>query len=83
MVVHRDRLVVLSFMTSPNNTYAAQKPSALPIVTTPCLENMNFTIDDPRAPRALPFTNTVVKTLRDYIGHENHEHLTNKHHIGK
>lgn len=76
MVMHRDRLVVLSFMAPSSNSYSALKPSALPIITTPGHENVSL---NDNIPSALPFTNNVVKTLREYIGHDNNEHLQNHH----
>ncbi|RZC10188.1 tincar [Asbolus verrucosus] len=69
MGLHKDRMVILSFMTANNSNYTASiaqvKRAA---VTTP----------SSLGPNSLPFTsnsvvtNTVIKTLKDFIGHENH-----------
>lgn len=69
MIVHHDRLVLLSFMTSPLNstTYTVPKHSS-----TSSIEALPFKNE---TPNSLPFTNHIVKTLREYIGHDNHEHL--------
>lgn len=85
MVVHRDRLVVLSFMTSANST-GGQQPtlsSALPMIGVP---TSNSTTPDP-SPGALPLTSsqvthTVLKTLKTLMGHDNNSH-THSENFGK
>lgn len=78
MIVHRDRLVLLSFMTSTSNTTAHPLPKALSTVLAPT----EPTIFEDR-PSALPFTNDIVKTLRDYIGHEAHDVHLHHQQIGE
>ncbi|CAG9830011.1 unnamed protein product [Diabrotica balteata] len=74
IVTHKDR-VVLNFKTS-NTTFVHTTPmmqKALSLPTTAATK-----------PSAMPFvsapvvTNTVIKTLKDIIGHENHTMLDNK-----
>ncbi|XP_018563624.1 protein tincar isoform X2 [Anoplophora glabripennis] len=75
IIMHRDRMVVLSFMTANNSnlspasvmqgrvahpTMSSGKPSAMPFVSGPAV------------------THTVIKTLKDIIGHENHTSYHNK-----
>ncbi|XP_068897552.1 protein tincar isoform X2 [Tenebrio molitor] len=67
MGLHKDRMVILSFMTANNSTNIASiaqvKRSA---ITTPSpLTPLPFTSNS-------VVTNTVIKTLKDFIGHENH-----------
>ncbi|XP_065155259.1 protein tincar-like isoform X2 [Atheta coriaria] len=93
MVVHRDRLVVLSFMTSNNATlnHHHRVPSAAPFTAAfnATMASQNGTLlpsaasaplfalggGDNNTPSAVAFTHHVVKTLRDYIGHEKHDNL--------
>lgn len=84
MIIHRDRLVLLSFMTSTSNSsfFSFAKPSPLPMVTIPPDEVSSMEWQNDR-PSALPFTHNIVKTLRDYIGHDTHEHLKTAHSIGE
>lgn len=76
MMVHKDRLVVLSFMTAPNNSALTQPlPSALPIITTSDegdTSPLDSSTQNINQPHALPFTNSIVKGLRNLIGHDNH-----------
>ncbi|XP_017778054.1 PREDICTED: protein tincar-like isoform X2 [Nicrophorus vespilloides] len=76
MVVHRDRLVVLSFMTATNNSLNHRQQTTLPALLTPeeVVGNSSLLPDGTR-PTAMAFTHTVVKTLREYIGHEQHDNL--------
>ncbi|CAH1156014.1 unnamed protein product [Phaedon cochleariae] len=74
IIMHRDRMVFLSFMTSnstnvtftvspsrmTSSSMGALKPSAMPFVADPHV------------------THTVMKTLKDFIGHENHTMFENK-----
>lgn len=55
MVVHRDRLVVLSFMTSPPASNASFLPTALPFAST---------ASDSDEPTSLPIT----RGLEDIVG---------------
>lgn len=75
MGLHKDRMVILSFMTSNtnNSTSIGQVKRAL---TTPSpLTPLPFTSNS-------VVTNTVIKTLKDFIGHENHTNYEHKN-IGK
>lgn len=60
MVVHKDRLVVLSFMTS-NTTVGGN--GSVEGVPTPLPFKANN-----------PVTHTVIKTLKELIGHDNNTH---------
>lgn len=62
MVVHKDRLVVLSFMTS-NGTLGSGNGSITEGIPTPLPFKANN-----------PVTHTVIKTLKDLIGHDNNTH---------
>lgn len=73
MVGHRDRLVVLSFM-SPNSTIASPPSS---ISQARIISGTNKPLTVPTGIPGVPFnhspvTHTVIKTLKDFVGHENH-----------
>ncbi|KAG5889821.1 hypothetical protein JTB14_023147 [Gonioctena quinquepunctata] len=75
IIKHRDRMVVLSFMTSNGSNLSP--PSVMQNrVTATTMATMR--------PSAMPFvsgqeaTHTVMKTLKDLIGHENHTMFENK-----
>ncbi|XP_008198381.1 protein tincar isoform X2 [Tribolium castaneum] len=67
MGLHKDRMVILSFMTPNNTTIAQVKRSATPSPITPLPFTSNSVV-----------TNTVIKTLKDFIGHENHTNFEHK-----
>ncbi|KAF7273201.1 hypothetical protein GWI33_014092 [Rhynchophorus ferrugineus] len=60
LIAHRDRSVVLSFM-APSGNFTA---SPIPLTAMPKPGAMAFT--------SANVTHTVMKTLKDIIGHENH-----------
>ncbi|XP_060527941.1 protein tincar [Cylas formicarius] len=73
IILHRDRTVVLSFMSPSSNVSATSASLAAQVAAQ-------------KDPRSLPLsfisannvTHTVMKTLNDIIGHENHTLFTNK-----
>lgn len=67
LMVHKDRLVVLSFMTSPNSTTVSQPLSS----TLSILSSEESASTDSR-PQALPFSDDIVNGLRNIIGHDDH-----------
>lgn len=69
MMVHKDRLVVLSFMTTQNNNSVNPAfPTALPITVA---DYTGSTLD-PIVNEKLSFTDRIVAGLRSFIGHEDH-----------
>ncbi|XP_018335612.1 protein tincar isoform X2 [Agrilus planipennis] len=80
MMAHKDRLVVLSFMTATNSTPAPGGhvlPSALPVVTTTDEERIISANDTTLGPTALPLTGDLVKDLRDIVGHDQQDYTNN------
>ncbi|KAK9890752.1 hypothetical protein WA026_012100 [Henosepilachna vigintioctopunctata] len=75
MVVHRDRLVVLSFMTS-NSTNALPSSISQARIVSGTNKPQSGSIFSPTPPGVPlnhnPIAHTVIKTLKDFIGHENH-----------
>ncbi|XP_023017809.1 transmembrane protein tincar isoform X2 [Leptinotarsa decemlineata] len=75
IIMHRDRLVVLSFMTA-NGSNISPTSVMQNRVTATTMATMRAS--------AMPFvsgqeaTHTVMKTLKDFIGHENHTMFENK-----
>lgn len=87
IITHRDRTVVLSFMTP--NTTAATLTNNHPTIRTTAAAAVTAVTAVAAAtvgakPSAMPFidnpevTHQVIKTLKDFIGHENHTVWDNK-----
>ncbi|XP_063927551.1 protein tincar isoform X2 [Zophobas morio] len=72
MGLHKDRMVILSFMTANNTNAASIAQVKRAAITTPApLTPLPFTSNS-------VVTNTVIKTLKDFIGHENHTNYEHK-----
>lgn len=91
LITHGDRTVVLSFMTP--NTSVASAPNHHPTMRTTVASAVSAVTAVAAAsvggnPSAMPFidnpevTHQVIKTLKDFIGHENHTMWDSKS-IGK